>query len=158
MTTVKTYRSIPYTIAVFFVLLILLMAYLIWLAKHDYPGEVTKNAYEKGLKYNNAIAKFTEQEQLGWQGDIHFTAKGLDVTLLTTLTDKSGKPLEDAAVKAWFIRPIHAGKEDPITLIAQGKGMYSGKITLGWQGEWEVHISATKAGHNYQQVKMINVQ
>ena len=151
-------RFIPYYIVAFFIFLTSLLTLFVWLAIRNYPGEVTNDAYKKGLQYTSTIEKSEAQEKLGWNSDIHFTMHGLEVTALFTLIDKDKHPIKNAQTNAWFIRPTHAGQDQKIALTSDGKGSYSGKTTLAWPGAWEVHISSTYNGHNYQRVKNINLQ
>src|ERR1044071_4705927 len=82
-------RFIPYGIALFFVGLIALIFWFVRLAIHDYPGEVTADAYKKGLKYNSYLEKAGEQEKLKWQGDVSVVTHGLDVEVKFSLRDKN---------------------------------------------------------------------
>lgn len=151
-------RFIPYYIAAFFIALMGLMVWFVMLAIHNYPGEVTTDAYKKGLNYNQTIEKSDAQEKLGWKTGLDFQVKGLEVKTSFTLADKNGKPITDGQINAWFIRPAIAGHDKEIPLTPNGKGSYSAKTELALPGEWEVHISATSKGQNYQQVKNINLQ
>lgn len=152
-------RFIPYYIVAFFIFLILVLVWFVMLAIRNYPGEITHNAYTKGLTYNRALAESEAQTKLGWNSIIRFQYDHLNVSTIFTLSDKNGSPIKDAAVNAWFIRPTHAGSDlDHVPLKPDGKGTYTAKTTLAWPGEWEVHISATYQKHNYQQVKNINLQ
>jgi len=151
-------RFIPWYLVAFFVFLVLSLSWFVWIAVHDYPGEVTKDAYKKGLKYNQTIEKSEAQDKLGWNSDANFIMHGREIAVSFTLTDNHAKSIKNAVTNVWFIRPTHAGKDAEISLTPDGKGNYNGKTTLAWQGEWEVHISATSNGHNYQQVKIINLE
>ncbi len=151
-------RFIPYYIIGFFIFLMLLLGGFIYIAIRGYPGEVLNDSYQQGLHYNRIIAESDTQDKLGWNGDIGFTANDLNVRLTFTLADRNGKPITHADTKAWFIRQTLAGHDQEIALTPDGKGGYNGKTALAWKGDWEVHVSATSDGHNYQQVKEINVQ
>jgi len=151
-------RMIPFAIIAFFVGLAILMADLVTVARHSYPGEITKDAYKKGLQYNQAIDRTQLQENLGWNGEAKVSWQDLDVNVNFTLKDKNGEKIKDAQVDAWFIRPVQAGKDVKIALVADGQGGYSGKTALAWHGEWKLHISALYNGNNYQQVKNLNIQ
>lgn len=152
-------RVIPYYIVVFFLVLIFLLIWFILISVRNYPGEITKDAYKKGLMYNQAIEISEAQDRLGWESEINFLFSGLEVNTTFTLADKNGKPITGAVTNAWFIRPTHAGSDkEKIPLTPDGKGNYKAKTTLAWHGEWEVHISATYGGQNYQKVKTLNLQ
>lgn len=152
-------RFIPYYITLFFVMLMMLMGWFIWLCIRNYPGEVVRHAYEDGLYYNQTIAHSEAQAKLGWHTDMQFHTAGRDVETVLSLTEKDGKPITDALVKAWFIRPTHAGFDvDNLTFVSDGKGGYMLKNTLPLVGEWNMHVSITAQGQNYQLVKYLELK
>ncbi|HEU5047856.1 MAG TPA: FixH family protein [Rickettsiales bacterium] len=152
-------RFIPYYIALFFVMLMALIFWFVWLCIRNYPGEVVKHAYQDGLYYNQAIAHSEAQAKLGWHTDLTFNTQGKNVQTILTLADKSGKPITNAEVKAWFIRPTHAGfDQSDLAMNNDGNGHYSLKNTLPLSGEWNVHLSATCQGQNYQLVRHLELK
>lgn len=152
-------RFIPYYIALFFVMLTALIVWFVWLCIRNYPGEVVRHAYQDGLYYNQTIAQSEAQAKLGWHTDVTFHPQGKEVATMLSLADKNGKPIKNAQVIAWFIRPTHAGfDQTDLTLQGDGKGHYSLKNTLPLSGEWDVHISATYQGQNYQLVKYLELK
>ena len=148
-------RFIPYYFVAFFVGLVALTSWFVYLAIHNYPGEVTTDAYKKGLNYNQYIERAGEQEKLGWRSDVKVASHGQDVDIQFNLKDKSGKPIDKAAVEVLFVRPTHAGRDQEISLKGDGKGNYFGKTSLAWAGEWQLGFSATYDGHNYQKRELI---
>ncbi|MEI6730838.1 MAG: FixH family protein, partial [Pseudomonadota bacterium] len=94
---------IPFMIIAFFVGLAVLMVDLVTVARHSYPGEITTDAYKKGLQYNQAIDRTQLQENLGWNGEAKVSWQDLDVNVNFTLKDKNGEKIKDAKVDAWFI-------------------------------------------------------
>lgn len=145
----------PYLILAFFIVLTLLLGGFIWIAVRGYPGEVTQNAYNKGLRYNSYIEQVQAQDKLGWHSDAQFATHDLDVNTVFILADKNGTPITNAVIYAWFVRAAHQGGDVKIPLISEDKGIYSGQATLAWKGEWEAHISATSGGQNYQLVRTL---
>lgn len=148
-------RFIPYYIYAFFLFLTIVLGIFIWLSIRDYPGEVTDEAYKKGLHYNSDLEKANAQEKLGWHSKTAFITNNLDVQIMFTLTNKENKPIKDAATTVWFVRSTHAGRDVKISLTPDKKGNYTGKTSLAWKGEWEVYVSATYNGHNYQSATML---
>ena len=125
---------------------------------HNYSGEVTGDAYQQGITYNRTLAAEAEQVRQGWQGEINPIANGQEVTLSFKLADQQGPPITEATAIATFVREPQAGYDQKISLHANGNGEYEGKVPLPLKGEWRVQVSATSRGHNYQQVKNIEVQ
>jgi len=148
-------RFIPFYIIGFFVGLIILLSWFCWIAVHGYNGEITKDAYKKGLEYNKTLETAEAQKQLGWKDNLQIKTQNLDAQINFSLSDKSGNPITNAQVKVWFVRPVQSGHDFNIPLIADGKGNYSAKTKLDLAGLWEAHISATYNKQNYQRVEKI---
>ena len=150
-------RWIPWYIVAFFVFFMVLLTGFAWIAFHTYSGEVTKDAYKKGLAYNTTIANADTQKQLGWKSTIATTFRGKIVEIMFTLHDKNDKPMSDAGIVASLVRPTEAGYDKRITLHSHGEGVYHGNTYLDFSGVWNLQISATSEGHNYQKTKTIQM-
>ena len=148
-------RFIPFYIIGFFVFLIVLLSSFVWISVHGYNGEITKDAYKKGLEYNKILATAEEQKQLGWKDNLQITTQNLNAQINFSLSDKLGNPITNAQVKVWFVRPVQSGHDFNLPLIADGKGNYTAKTKLDLTGLWEAHISATYNKQNYQKVAVI---
>jgi nitrogen fixation protein FixH len=151
-------RWIPWIIVSFFVAFIIPLAWFTWLSVDTYTGQVTSNAYEKGLTYNSTIAHAEAQQQLGWKTDVKTKADADGVQVRFQLKDKQGQPVNDAAVLVRFTRTTQSGHDSEITLKPQAQGTYEGSIKLELPGLWNMRISVSKGEHNYQQSQNITVQ
>lgn len=148
-------KWIPRSIVLFFVFFVLLLSGFAWIAIHTYTGEVTANAYKKGLAYNDIIAKADAQDRLGWKSTLDVKSQGRKADVAFTLADKSGKPLDRAEVVVRFARPTQAGHDVQLTLRCEDGKTYRGQAELAWEGAWDVLVSADYDGHNYQYMRSI---
>jgi nitrogen fixation protein FixH len=151
-------RWIPWYIVAFFIVFIAILGGFTWIAVHSYTGQVTEDAYKKGLAYNSIIAQADLQQALGWKSTLAVTPRGKTLDIAFTLKNASGQAISDAHVTASAIRPTQAGQDVHITLTPGGKGLYQGSVPLAWEGMWDLRISATKDGKNYQQSKTVIIQ
>jgi len=158
MEATKNSAWIPWAIVGFFAFFMVLLSNFAWIAFHTYPGQVTEEAYKKGLAYNNAIASADAQAKLGWKTTLQTTQKNNDVGLVFTLLDASGQPIDNAEVSVRASRVTQAGHDVQITLKPNAKGAYSGTMKLDWPGAWELRISATRGADNFQQSKTVTLQ
>jgi len=126
----------------------------VYIAYANPPSEVTSEAYEKGLSYNETLAKSAAQKALGWLSSTHYE----DGKLSFSLTDGQHRPLEKAQVRAWFVNPNDATKDRSVDLISIGKGHYTASELLPAKGNWTVHVTAQSEGREYQSVSQIEVQ
>lgn len=150
-------RWIPWSILAFFVFFIALLSGFAWIAIHTYTGEITPDAYKKGLVYNKAITHADEQNALNWTGAQQVLYSAGKAEVVFTLKDASGRVIKDASVVAHFIRPTQSGHDRNIELRYEN-GVYKGEALLPLKGVWEMHISATRATDNYQLSKTIILQ
>jgi nitrogen fixation protein FixH len=148
-------RFIPWYIVAFFAFFILLLSSFAWIAIRSYTGEVTEDAYKKGLAYNAVIGKAEEQARIGWKGTLQISAQGRKAHIIFMLSDAGGHPIKDAKVSARCVRLTQAGGDALLMLTPDGKGRYDGSIMLAWLGQWKLHVSATYGGHNFQQVRTV---
>ena len=157
MSTAQEAAWIPKAIIGFFLFFMVLLSGLSWIAFHTYPGEATKDAYNKGLAYNTAIAGADAQAKLGWKSTLDVAPHANRVSIVFTLVDVSTRAISDANVIARFVRPTQAG-HDVEAVLHYDNGAYRGQPQLDWPGVWDLHISATRGADNYQESKTITVQ
>jgi nitrogen fixation protein FixH len=139
-------RFIPLYIALFFIVQFGMFGWFYHVASASYTGVVTDEAYEKGLRYNQTIAKAEEQAKLGWAA----TILQKDGSIQLMLKDSDQKPVTGANVSLWLIRPVQAGTDQQSSMKEVSLGVYNAPAVVPEKGLWEVRIKASKDGQSYQ--------
>jgi nitrogen fixation protein FixH len=146
-------RFVPWVIAAFYMTFMSALIGFVVIAYQHPPGDVTAEAYEKGLAYNQTLAKGAAQDGLRWQSRID-TPPG---RIVFTLTDDTGRPVGAGHVKAWFVRPSDAAKDHALDLSEGAPGVYAAAAPLA-KGLWEVHVTAALQGGEYQAMTTLTVE
>ena len=147
-------RYIPWMIAAFFLSFMTVDGIMAYLAIKTHSGLVTEQAYEKGLNYNQSIEALEAQEKLGWTSEISFNGTELEFVL----KDKSGQGLDQAIVKAEFVRAVTSGHDFTLNLQDHGNGRYSAPVNFPLTGLWTVRIISECQGQPYQSSKELVVK
>lgn len=151
-------RWIPWYFVGFFILLTAVLVPMCVIAVRTNTGVTTDGAYEKGLAYNKDIAAEQRQTELGWKGNISIRPSSDNrIKADFTLKNKSNQPLAGATVKIWLVRPTQAGKDQTASMTEQSEGLYTADLTLPERGLWEVRVSATQNGQNFQMIQRVVV-
>ncbi len=150
-------RWIPWYIFGFFVLLVSVLVPMCIVAVRTNTGVVTDGAYEKGLAYNQAIQAKEQQDALHWKGDLSLIPVDDMLHVGFHLQDSAKKPLENAEVKVWLVRPTQNGMDQHQAMQSHGDGDYHAELRVPQRGQWEARISATLEGHNYQMTQRVVV-
>ncbi len=146
-------RFVPWIIAAFYLTFMSVLIGFVVIAYDHPPNEVTPNAYEKGLAYNNTLTDAAAQAQLGWQSAVDYTAG----RVVFQLEDGHHAPADGARVVAWFVHPAQSQGDRTFDLSSEGNGVYSAKAPLPSKGLWTVHITAEKMDKQYQTMTQIEV-
>jgi len=131
----------------------LVMAYF---ATHSFTGLETEQAYDKGLAYNEVLAKAKAQQALGWSVDAVVTAHDPsnssqhDADVTVSFKDKDGKPVTGLSVKAKLVRPTQAGFDQSLELVEQAGGNYASLAHPPKPGQWDLHVVAHKGEIDYE--------
>lgn len=141
---------IPWLFVAAFAFVLAVNATMIWVAVKTWPGLVTANSYDRGLKFNRALAAAAAQAALGWQVDFSAQLESGRHGLLTAwLRDREGRPLADAKVAARFLRPTSEGHDFTVTLAAAGDGRYTAAFELPLPGLWDVRLEVLQDDHRW---------
>ena len=144
-------KWIPYYLALAYFFLLLPLAPMVYYAVHTMPGVVTEHSFEKGVAYNKSIQAGLEQQALGWKAEVTLEATApTTAKVALVLHDKMGAEVNDAVVHVWLVRPAQKGLDHDKDMLAQGQGQYSAEVDLPMHGVWDVRVSATKQGQNFQ--------
>jgi nitrogen fixation protein FixH len=143
-------RWIPYGFVAFFGVVLLANALMIWIAFATWTGLETDDAYQKGLAYNRTLAAARAQDALGWRVNLDVSAAGRLAELELTLADRYGSLIEDAKIRAAFVRPTHAGHDVVLGVPHVHAGVYRAEAALPFAGVWELHLVAESGSDAYR--------
>ncbi len=132
---------------------------LIYTSVSSFSGLETEGAYEKGIKYNQALAAAAANAETGWRAEPHVLAdQGGNRRLEIVITDQGGSPVTDLKVEAYFVRPTNAGMDEEMPLTDLGNGRYGADFAPKALGNWELRLLASRGDVTWQQVQRIYVQ
>lgn len=149
----------PYIFVGLFLVVLAVNGTMAYFATSTFTGLETKDAYLKGLAYNQNIAMAKAQEQMGWTVQTKIVpasdASGAKMNVSIRYLDRDGKPVEGLDVHAMIERPTTTGYDHSITLAPLGQGAYGGVYALPFNGVWDMEIAALGDGVAYQHKKRI---
>lgn len=146
-------RFVPWVIGAFYMTFMSALIGFVAIAYQHPPSDVTAEAYEKGLAYNQTLAKGAAQAGLRWQSRILYK----NGRIVFVLKDGLRQPISHARVKVWFVRPADASMDRSVDLTEQKPGVYAAEAGLP-QGLWEVHVTAALQGEEYQAMTTLTVE
>lgn len=139
-------RFVPWVIAAFFLsFMIPLICFTVIAFRHP-PSEVTPQAYEKGVTYNQTLAAEAAQKALGWQ----VTLSHADGRLTVQARDAKGVPLDNGQVEVWLIHPAQSALDRHLVLRPEGQGLYTAAAALPSPSVWTAHVTVQVAEHQMQ--------
>ena len=147
-------RFVPWIIAAFYLTFMSALIGFVFIAYAHPPSEVTSEPYDKGLAYNDTLAKAASEQALGWLS----TTKYEGGQIVFVLRDGKHQPIDDAQVKAWFVHPDNHDFDRSFDLRDNGKGVYRAAAPLPDHGQWAVHVTAAVGGDQYQSLTTITVE
>jgi nitrogen fixation protein FixH len=147
-------KYVPWVIAAFFVSFIVPLFGFVWIAFTHMPSEVTSNAYQKGLSYNQTLEKAAAQKTLGWKGEITLTGS----TLRFLLKDAHNQPISGAKIDGWLVRPSEQALDRSVTLKETEKGLYQAEVELPAKGLWDARITALSQDKQFQTTNTLTVR
>ena len=125
----------------FFGLMFAVNGVFLYSAITSFPGEDVPKSYAQGLAFNETLASRAAQRSLGWSAEIGVTG----AKLVYRLTDADGAPISGAVVNATLRRPMTNEGDLQYCLEDVGRGEYQAELPDGFQGGWEVLVTATTA-------------
>jgi nitrogen fixation protein FixH len=152
-TSDKKYKFIPYLFIIFFAVIFAVDFTYIYIAKKSWRGVYTKNAYQKGLQYNQILKQREQQKELGWLMKFNFEQLPENIILVTVnLIDKEGRSIKGAKLNAKILRPIQEGL-DFTQDFKEINNSYQAKIKFPLLGQWEVQFKAKKGDNIIEKTK-----
>ena len=137
----------------FFLVIFTVNAIMATIAVGTWGGLETKDAYKKGLYYNDEIAAAEIQKNSGWDitlshSPTRLTGDRIDVAI--TWPDSDLPPEKVVALIGRAVTDIH---DQRIILTKTGTHIYSAPLTLPKAGQWNITILVKQANGPVYQLK-----
>ncbi len=133
-----TGRHVLVLMLAFFGVIIATDAYLVYKAVSTFGGIETKDAYRKGVSYNERIANERTQEALGWTKEVRLEKDELRIAV----RDKDHKGVEGLQISALFGRPATNTEDRTLALTQIGSGEYMATVGDIAPGNWVAALEA----------------
>ncbi len=132
-------------VILFFVVISLVNARMIYLAVTSFPGEQQKKSYMQGLQYNEVLEEKKIQEALGWRLTVVDGARlsPSQNTIRLEMVDRTDAPLTGLAFQAMLVRPATDESDRSIQFVEEKEGTYIsvlGDRELMQKGAWDLKI------------------
>jgi nitrogen fixation protein FixH len=111
-------------------------------AVRSFPGEDERRSYTQGLRYNDVLAERRAQAATGWRARSELTSTPFGARLLLSLHDRTGAPIEGAAINGALRWPPHEGGDRALSFAPQGNGFYAAELGALAPGRWELRARA----------------
>lgn len=123
---------------------------LMWAANDDEANAIESDYYRKAVAWDSTMAAQARGRALGWTLDATLGAIGSDgmADVAVTLADRTGAPLDGAAVALEAIHNAHARHPLRAALApaAGVPGRYEARLPFRWAGRWELRLEIARDG------------
>lgn len=134
----------------FFGVILLVNIIMVFLAVKTQPELQTENAYEKGLKYNQAADISLKEKQLGYKGNIKIKSlSGNRIELIFNYKNKNSEKITKAEVSAIIYRNSADAEDINLKLKEINGGGYQAEVALPKSGSWQIQITANDGKFTY---------
>lgn len=134
--------------AAFFAVVLVANVALVLEARRSFNGLAEDNAYEKGLAYNDRLARNEKQRQEGWSGAVAYDLPTRRFTVI--LSDRNG-PVTDARARLDLIRPVRRGEDMSVDLSPlSAPGTYGAALPGVKPGQWDARVTAERNGQVFE--------
>ena len=141
-----------------FIIVALVNSLFMYKAFTTHTGEVTDNAYQRGLSYNKTLAVASAEENHGWTPvvTVNKSQTGIyDVEL--KITDRSGSIIRFDSIEGHIVRPVNARDDKKADFLRRADGSYNANLALPHAGLWEVRALLIVNDQQFHVVKRIVV-
>jgi len=117
-------------------------------ANRDASFAVEPDYYRKSLEWDQTMAQEDNNRALGWRLAVAGERASLPgrLRLVARLTDRGGRPLEDAAVAVEARHGARAAEPVGGVLESDGGGRYAAELPLARPGLWELRFEVRRGG------------
>ena len=136
-------RHVLFALLAFFGVMFIVNGIFLYYAVGTFNGFETRDAYRRGLTYNERIASETAQAASGWKPVVHFEVDGQK--LIVEMRDKHGKGVAGLAISGEVRRPVNDKEDQRVTLHEIAPARYAAPLKLS-AGQWIISARISKPG------------
>lgn len=138
---------------------VLVNAFMIFLAINVNPGLVVDDYYERGQSYEkNMVARMAKDP--GWKMNIsvpEMLPLAAPALVQFTLTTKDGGVVEPDSVIFYAYRLSNANEDFSVPMMRVKPGHYQAEVTFGLKGVWDTLVGVQKDGDEYNEALRVIV-
>ena len=140
-------RYIPWLFVAAFAVIVAVNGTMMWLAIDSFSGLYVQKARDRGVHYNDVLARQRERDLLGWRIETAWQpgADRLDLAVF----DANGAPLSGARVTVELVRPAQKRNSLPVAMAATAPGVFTGHADLPARGNWDADIEIDSDGRHF---------
>lgn len=121
----------------FFGLMAVANGFFVYYAVGTFNGFETRDAYRRGLEYNQRVEAGEAQARLGWKASASYDhGRGV---LGISVMDQAGAPLAGMSARARVGRPVHDREDAELSLRETSSGIYEVRVNLR-PGQWILNV------------------
>ncbi len=136
-------RHVLFALFAFFGVMFIVNGIFLYYAVGTFNGFETKDAYRRGLTYNERIATQAAQTARGWKPKAHYEAKAKK--LIFELRDAQGKGVAGLTISGLVRHPVTDKQDQNVSLKESTPARYSVSLELP-PGQWIFSGRATGIG------------
>lgn len=142
-----TGRHVLFGLIAFFLVVFAANIAMVWAARSSFNGLSEQDAYEKGIAWNDTLAREKAMREAGWSAEITSVPGAKEIRI--ALSDKNG-PADKVQGEVTYYRPVESGDDIAVPLEkTETPGLYRAAAALPLPGLWEVRIHATYNGQTF---------
>lgn len=142
-----TGRHVLFGLIAFFLVVFAANIAMVWAARSSFNGLTEQDAYEKGIAWNDTLAREKALRDAGWKAVITPVPGAKEIRIV--LSDRNG-PADRVQGDVTFYRPVESGDDVNVPLEkTDTPGLYRAAAALPLPGLWEVRVHATYRGQSF---------
>ena len=140
-------RYIPWLFVGSFALVVAVNAIMIWFAVGSFSGLYSEKPRDRGLRYNQVLAKQQQRDALGWR--IETAWQPDSGRLEIAVFDAEGRPLAPNRLTAELVRPVEKRLPIGVALGATDSGRFAAYVDLPERGNWDLDIVVERGSDRF---------
>lgn len=139
---------------------VILLSVMVYIATSDRSFAVEPDYYQKGLHWDDIAAQRRHNKELGWKISLAFGDPSGPLAkreVRCTLTDRDGKPLDEAFVDMVAFPHSRGSQRELAMLEPAGDGVYTAEMRFQRTGLWEFRFVVRRDPEMFTHVERIDV-